>query len=69
MSVRTVKAIIHAMIWMLVGMVFMARMYCVALNITSGSMFIGWDTIVFTLGGLLAVQVMLWLDPSFRDQR
>ena len=69
MSVRTVKAVIHAMIWMLVGMVFMARMYCVALNITSGAMFIGWDTIVFTLGGLLMVKVLMWIDPVFRDQR
>ena len=69
MSVRTVKAVIHAIIWMLVGMVFMARMYCNALNITSGAMFIGWDTIVFTLGGLLMVKVLMWIDPVFRDQR
>jgi hypothetical protein len=42
-------------------------MYCINLGITSGNNYIGWDVVVFTVGGLLMVQIMLWFDPSFKD--
>jgi len=67
MEVRVVKAFIHAMVWMLVGMTLMARMYCINLGITSGPMYIGWDTVAVVFGGLLALRLMLWFDPSFKQ--
>jgi hypothetical protein len=65
--VRVVRGVINALTWFIIGMVFMSRMYCINLGITSGVNYIGWDTVVFTVGGLLMVQIMLWFDPSFRD--
>ena len=65
--VRGVRGVINALTWFIIGMVFMSRMYCINLGITSGNNYIGWDAVVFTVGGLLMVQIMLWFDPSFRD--
>jgi hypothetical protein len=65
--VRGVRGVINALTWFIIGMVFMSRMYCINLGITSGVNYIGWDTVVFTVGGLLMVQIMLWFDPSFKD--
>jgi hypothetical protein len=67
MEVRLVKGFVNALAWFIIGMTFMSRMYCINLGITSGVNYIGWDTVVFTVGGLLMVQILLWIDPSFRD--
>ena len=67
MEVRVVKAFIHAMVWMLVGMVVMARIYCYNLGITSGPMFIDWMTVWITGGALVMFELLLAFDPSFRD--
>ena len=69
MEVRVVKAFIHAMVWMLVGMVVMARIYCYNLGITSGPMFIDWMTVGITGGALVMFELLLIYDPSFREER
>ena len=68
MEVRIVKAFIHAMVWMLVGMVVMARIYCYNLGITSGPHYIGWDTTAIVGCALLMFKLILVFDPSFRDE-
>ena len=50
----------------LFGMVFMSMFYCQHLGITSGTMYIGWDTAAFTLGGVMAMRMLMWIDPSFK---
>ena len=67
MEVRIVKAFIHAMVWMLVGMVVMAHIYCYNLGITSGPMFIDWMTLWVTGGALVMFELLLFFDPSFKD--
>jgi hypothetical protein len=67
-AVRGVRRVIDALTWFIIGMVFMSRMYCINLGITSGVNYIGWDTVVFTVGGLLMVQILLWIDPSFKTK-
>jgi len=67
MEVRIVKGFVNALTWFIVGMTFMSRMYCINLGITSGVNYIGWDTVAFVVGGLLAIHAMLWFDPSFKE--
>ena len=55
--------VLHAITWLIIGMVFMARFYCNSLNITSGPLYIGWDTVAVTLGGLAGMHLLLWIDP------
>ena len=62
-----VRNVINALTWFMLGMLFMARFYCHNLGITSGTMYIGWDTVVFTLGGLGAIHLLMWFDPSFKE--
>jgi len=67
MEVRLVKAFIHAMVWMLVGMLVMARLYCYNLGITSGPHYIGWDTTAIVVACMLLFKLLLMFDPSFKD--
>jgi len=67
MEARIVKWFINAMTWLLIGMVLMSRMYCINLGITSGAMYIGWDTVAVVIGGLFALQAIIKFDPSFND--
>ena len=55
--------VLHATTWFIVGMVFMARFYCNSLGITSGPLYIGWDTVAVALGGLAGMHLLLWIDP------
>ena len=66
MQTRFIRGVISAITWLMLGMVFMARFYCDHLGITSGTMYIGWDTVLVVLGGLSAMHLLMWLDPSFR---
>jgi len=68
MEVRIVKGIVNALSMFIIGMVFMSRLYCINLGITSGPMFIGWDTVAFVILGLLAIQGVVWFDPSFKEE-
>ena len=67
MEVRLVRGFIQAMTWMLFGMLLMAHLYCHDLGITSGPMYIGWDTTAIVGVCLVLFQVILRLDPSFKD--
>ena len=57
--------IINALVWFIVGMVSMARIYCVQLGITEGPMFIGWDTFGITIGAVVGMRLLAYVDPSF----
>ena len=59
---------ISALTWLLVGMVMMSRLYCNNLGITSGPMYIGWDTVAVVLGALAGIRLLMWIDPAFREQ-
>ena len=67
MEVRIIKGIVNALSMFIIGMVFMSRIYCINLDITSGPMFIDWDTVAFVILGLLAIQGVVWFDPSFKE--
>jgi hypothetical protein len=67
MEVRFVKAFINVMSGFLLGMMVMARFYCNALDITSGNLHIGWDTIAITCGALAFFQLLIRIDPSFKE--
>jgi hypothetical protein len=49
-------------------MTVMSRIYCINLGITSGPMFIGWDTLAVVLGGLAGLHTIIWFDPAFKEQ-
>ena len=62
------RGAINALTWLIVGMALMARAYCSNLGITSGPQFIGWDAVAVVLGGLAAIHLVMWFDPSFKEQ-
>ncbi len=68
MQVRIIKGFVNALSMFIVGMAFMSRFYCIQLGITSGSMYIGWDTVLFVVAGLAAIQVLIHFDPSFKEE-
>ena len=63
---RFITRVIDALMWFIIGMTFMARLYCIKYNITSGVDYIGWDTVAIVLGGLIATRLVVAFDPSFR---
>ena len=67
MEVRIVKGIVNALSMFIFGMALMGRMYCINLGITSGPMYIGWDTVAVVLGGLAGIHAIMWFDPSFAE--
>ena len=67
MKASNIKGFVNALSMFIVGMAFMSRFYCIQLGITSGPMYVGWDTILFVVGGVGALNLLVWLDPSFRD--
>jgi hypothetical protein len=68
METRFVKGLVNLMTGFIIGMMVMAGFYCNALNITSGAMYMGWDTITIVCLSLLAVHVMIHFDPSFKTK-
>ena len=68
MEARFVRGLVNLMTGFIIGMMVMAGFYCNGLNITSGSMYIGWDTITIVSLCLLAVYVMIHFDPSFKTK-
>jgi hypothetical protein len=63
---RSITRVIDALMWFIIGMTVMARLYCIKYNITSGVDYIGWDTVAIVLGGLIATRLVVAFDPSFR---
>ena len=69
MELKLIRGLLKSMIWMLAGMVVMARTYCHDLAIPETSpLYIGMDTVVITGVVLVMFQLLLWLDPSFQEQ-
>jgi hypothetical protein len=68
MEVRFIKGLVNLMTGFIIGMMVMAGLYCNALNITSGSMFIGWETITIVCVSLLALHIMVHIDPAFKTK-
>ena len=69
MQASNIKGFVNALSMFIVGMAFMSRFYCIQLGITSGSMYIGWDTVLFVVAGLAAIQVLIHFDPSFKEEQ
>jgi hypothetical protein len=67
-ELRFLRGVTNALTWLIIGMTFMARMYCINLGITSGPQYISWSAVAVVLGGLLAIHTVMWLDPSFKEQ-
>ena len=63
---RSITRVIDALMWFIIGMTVMARLYCIKYNITSGVDYIGWDTVAIVLGGLVATRLVVAFDPSFK---
>lgn len=67
MEARFVRGLVNLLTGFIIGMMVMAGFYCNALNITSGAMYMGWDTIIIVSLCLIAVYVMIHFDPSFKE--
>ena len=68
MSVRIIKGFVNALSMFLVGAALMGRWYCIELGITSGPMFIDWFSVGVMMFGLVAIHVIVWFDPSFKEE-
>ena len=68
MQVRIIKGFVNALSMFIVGASLMGRWYCVELGITSGPMFIDWTSVIVTTLGLVAIQIIVRFDPSFKEE-
>ena len=68
MQVRIIKGFVNALSMFIFGAAIMGRWYCIELGITSGPMFIDWFSVGVTTFGLLAIHVIVWFDPSFKEE-
>ena len=68
MKTRTFCSIINAVTWMLIGMVLMSRYLCISMGITSRPHYVGWDNVAYILGGLAGMHLVMWFDPTFKEQ-
>ena len=68
MQVRIIKGFVNALSMFIVGASLMGRWYCVELGITSGPMFIDWTSVIVTTLGLIAIQIIVHFDPSFKEE-
>ena len=59
--------VIDALMWFIIGMTVMARLYCIKYNITSGVDYIGWDTVAIVFFGMIATRCVVAFDPSFKN--
>jgi hypothetical protein len=58
--------VIDALVWFIIGMTAMARLYCTKYNITDGADYISWTMAAVIIGGVVAMRWVVTLDPSFR---
>jgi hypothetical protein len=66
---KSLIRVIDALMWFVIGMTLMARFYCAKYNITSGADYIGWDTALIVIGGVVGMRLVVMLDPSFKADR
>lgn len=67
-ELRFFRGVINAITWLIAGMALMSRMYCINLGITSGPMYIGWDTVAVVFGGLAGMHLLMLIDPAFKER-
>ena len=67
MSVSFIKGFVNTLSSFIVGAAFMGRWYCIELGITSGPMFIDWFSVGVMSAGLVAIQIIVRFDPSFKE--
>jgi hypothetical protein len=58
--------VIDALVWLIIGMTIMARLYCTKYNITDGADYISWGTAATVIIGVAVMRWVVSLDPSFR---
>jgi hypothetical protein len=61
--------VIDALMWFSIGMTLMARFYCAKYNITSGADYIGWDTALIVIGGVIGMRLVVMIDPTFNTDK
>jgi len=61
--------VIDALVWFIIGMTLMARLYCTKYNITDGADYISWSMALLIIGGVLCMRWVVALDPSFKADR
>jgi hypothetical protein len=44
-----------------------SKYYCAKEGITSGPMFLDWESVATVLVGLIGVQLLMKIDPTYRD--
>lgn len=69
MQVRIIKGFVNALSMFMLGAALMGRWYCVHLGITSGPMFLDWTSIGVMTAGLIAIHIIVWFDPSFKEEK
>lgn len=65
---RFVIRVIDALVWLIIGMTIMARLYCIKYNITDGADYISWGTSAMVIGGVAIMRWVVSLDPSFKQE-
>ena len=68
MEVRFIKGFVNALSMFIFGASIMGRWYCIELGITSGPMFIDWFSVGVMSAGLVAIQIIVRFDPSFKEE-
>jgi len=64
---RFVIRVIDALVWLIIGMTTMARLYCTKYDITSGPDYISWGTAATVIIGIAVMRWVVSLDPSFKE--
>ena len=69
MEVRFIKGFVNALSMFIFGAAIMGRWYCIELGITSGPMFIDWFSVGVVTFGLIGLHIIIWFDPSFKEEQ
>ena len=59
--------VIDALVWLIIGMTIMARLYCIKYDIISGADYISWGMSAVVVGGVLCMRWVVSLDPSSKN--
>jgi hypothetical protein len=67
MSKAFMRGVIHLVCLALLGIMLASKYYCAKEGITSGPMFLDWESVATVLFGLIGVQLLMKIDPTYRD--
>ena len=59
--------VIDALVWLIIGMTIMARLYCIKYDIISGADYISGGMSAVVIGGVLCMRWVVSLDPSSKN--